>query len=149
MIKHGWTGFQHLSALPNYPGREPVPLHARGLPNVDKYHPLRVSGSIAPKHRPRWDITGGTHTPLALCTRVGNPSHRLPTSLCLVTQLNNIMRLRGDKHRLVRNHLQCVIFHRQVSKRTSPPLDTTITRPSDALQVAPPPWQAAMSRRPV
>jgi hypothetical protein len=121
MIKHGRTGFHHLFTLPNYPRKEPRPPHARGLHDADKHRPLQVSGSVGPKHQPRWDIATGTHMPLALRTRVGNPSHRLPTSLCLGNKPK--ITLPGGKHHLVRNHLLCVIFHKHVSKRTSPQLD--------------------------
>jgi hypothetical protein len=48
-----------------------VPLYDRGLLNIAKYHTTRVSGSISPKHRPRWDIVLGAHAPLALGTQVG------------------------------------------------------------------------------
>jgi hypothetical protein len=76
-------GFHHLSALPNYSGREPGPPHAWGLPDANKHCPLHVYGSIGPKHWPGWDVLVGTHVPLALDTHVGNPSDRCPTLLCL------------------------------------------------------------------
>jgi hypothetical protein len=47
---HGWMGFYHLSALSSDLGKEPGPPHARGLPPVDKHHPLQASGSVGLKH---------------------------------------------------------------------------------------------------
>jgi hypothetical protein len=64
--------------------------------------PLRVSGSVGLKHRPRWDVAVGTHTPLAPGTRVGNPSHHHRLCHAWGTLPNNIMTLPWGKHLLVR-----------------------------------------------
>jgi hypothetical protein len=68
LIRHGPTGFHHLAALSIHPGRRPRPLYVRGLLDTVKYRPTRVSGSEGPKHRPRWDVALGAHTPLAPVT---------------------------------------------------------------------------------
>jgi hypothetical protein len=84
----GRVGSYHLSAWPSYPRRGLGPPHARGLPDTDKNRPLRVSGSIGLKHRLRWDVTVGTHSPLAPCTWVGHPSrcHLMPLYLGSMTK---------------------------------------------------------------
>jgi hypothetical protein len=66
--------------------------------------PLCVSGSVSLKHRPRQDVAIGTHVPLTLSTRVGNPSCHRRCRHAWGTHLNNIMTLPGGKHRLVRTH---------------------------------------------
>jgi hypothetical protein len=70
----------HLTQLP---GKGTRASKCPGLTDADKHRLLQVLGSVGPKHRPRWDVAVGTHTPLALRTRVGNLFHRRPTSLCL------------------------------------------------------------------
>jgi hypothetical protein len=63
------------------------------------------------------------------------------------TSLNNVMTLPGGKHRLVENHILCVIFYRQILKSTNPPLGNHAPgsfpspdkRLDDVLQVGPTP----------
>jgi hypothetical protein len=72
LIMCGLAGFRHLAALSIHPGRRPELLYARGLLDTTKYCSSRVSGSIALKHRPRWDVALGSHASLAPGARVGS-----------------------------------------------------------------------------
>jgi hypothetical protein len=71
LIMRGPAGFRHLAALSIHPRRRPGPLYARRLLDTAKYRPTLVSGSVGPKHQPRWDVAFRAHMPLALGTRVG------------------------------------------------------------------------------
>jgi hypothetical protein len=63
--------FQHLVALSIHLKRKPRPLYTRGLLDPAKYHQTRVSRSVSPKHRSRWDVALGAHAPLAQGTQAG------------------------------------------------------------------------------
>jgi hypothetical protein len=63
--------FQHLEALSIHLKRKPRPLYTKGLLDLAKYHPTRVSRSVSPNHRPQWDVALGAHAPLAQGTQAG------------------------------------------------------------------------------